>query len=110
METVRYGTPGVVLPFHSEQEANGRRLEASGAARVLLPGRGPFRPVSGRWKGGRFVVLVQPESDLTPTALRRALASVLEDESYRRNAQRLSQALARYGGPAQAADLVEKLV
>jgi UDP:flavonoid glycosyltransferase YjiC (YdhE family) len=110
METVRYGTPGVVLPFHSEQEANGRRLEASGAARVLLPSREPFRPAPGRWRGGSFVVLVQLRSDLTAGMLRQALASVLEDASYRQNARRLSQELAGYGGPGRAADLIENLV
>lgn len=110
METVRYGTPGVVLPFHSEQEANGRRLEASGAARVLLPSREPFRPVPRRWWGGSFVVLVQRRSDLTAEMLRQALASVLEDASYRQNARRLSQELAGYGGPSRAADLIENLV
>jgi len=108
MELVRYGTPGVVLPFHSEQEANGRRLEASGAARVLLPSSEPWRPVARRWRGGRFVILVQLGSDLTASALREALASVLEEASYRRNARRLSRELRRYGGPARAADLLEE--
>jgi UDP:flavonoid glycosyltransferase YjiC (YdhE family) len=37
METVSYGVPSVVVPFHSEQESNGRRLEACSAARVLGP-------------------------------------------------------------------------
>jgi len=110
METVRYGVPSVILPFHSEQEANGRRLEASGAARVLLPSREPFQPARNRWKGGEFVTLVQFRSDLDAATLREAIASILEDNSYRRNALRLSRALDGYGGPSQAADLIESLI
>lgn len=110
METVRYGTPSVVVPFHSEQEANGRRLEASGAARVLLPSQEPPQIVPGRWKGGPFTTLVQRCSDLTASALRQAIAAVLEDERYAQNAQRLSRDLSQYGGPGQAADLIEALI
>ena len=110
METVHYGTPSVVLPFHSEQEANGRRLEASGAARVLLPSREPFRAVPGRWKGGKFVTLVQLNIDLTSAIVRETLSAVLDDNRYRQNARRLSRALENYGGPSQAADLIEELL
>jgi hypothetical protein len=37
METIRAGVPSVLLPFHTEQEGNGRRLEQNGAAQVLAP-------------------------------------------------------------------------
>jgi len=37
MEMVRAGVPSVVLPLHTEQEGNGRRLQQSGA------GAGPER-------------------------------------------------------------------
>ncbi|UCC62522.1 MAG: hypothetical protein JSV36_17430 [Anaerolineae bacterium] len=110
METLRCGTPSIVLPFHTEQEANGRRLEASGAAQVLLPSQEPLQPVPGRWKGGRFVTLVRQCCDLTAAALRKAISEALENESYRQNAHRLSQELTHYGGPSQAADLIESLV
>jgi UDP:flavonoid glycosyltransferase YjiC (YdhE family) len=110
METVRHGVPSVVLPFHSEQEANGRRLEASGVARVLLPSREPFQVVPSRWKGGEFTTLVRLRSDLEPSMLREAIASVLTEDDYRQNACRLNRALDGYGGPSQAADLLENLV
>jgi len=110
METVRYGKPSVVLPFHSEQEANARRLEASGAARVLLPSHEPFQAIPGRWKGGNFVTLIQRHSDLAASDLRQAIAAVLEDGRYAQNAQRLSRDLSQYGGPAQAADLIQALI
>ncbi len=110
METVRYGVPGIVHPFHSEQEANGRRLEASGAARVLLPSREAYRVAHRRWRGGDFTTLIQLHSDLEPPMLRESITAVLEDKSYQENARRLSHALEGYGGASQAVDLIEKLL
>jgi len=110
METVRCGVPSVIIPFHSEQESNARRLEHSGAAMVLLPGEGPLEPVPGRWKGGRFVTLIRRRGDLSPDRLRQAINTVLADGRYRANAQRLQRALSAYDGPARAADLVETIL
>ena len=108
MECVHCGVPSVVVPFHSEQESNGRRLEASGAGLVLLPSSAPPRPVPGRWAGGRFVTLVRPSSDLTALRLRQAVEEVWSQATYRQNAERLRDELACYSGPAQAAELIEK--
>ncbi len=110
MEIVQAGVPGLVIPFHSEQESNARRLEAAGAARVLVPSQVDAVPVWHRWPGGRFCTLVRPESDLTPTRLRAAILDVLADEAYWANAKRLQKATERYQGASQAADLVEELL
>jgi len=110
MECVRCGVPSVVIPFHSEQESNGRRLEASGAGLVLLPSSSPPQAVPGRWGGGKFVTLIRRASDLTALQLRQAVEEVWTHESYRQNAERLRDKLAHYGGPAQAAELIEILV
>jgi UDP:flavonoid glycosyltransferase YjiC (YdhE family) len=45
----------------------------------------------------------------TPQRLRAAVEEVLGNPSFRRNAQRMAAAFARYGGPQAAADLLEKL-
>jgi MGT family glycosyltransferase len=45
----------------------------------------------------------------TPERLRAAVARVLGEPSFRQNAQRLAAAFARYGGAAQAAELLEGL-
>lgn len=110
MELVQAGVPGLVIPYHSEQESNGRRLEAAGAGRVLLPVKGAPRPVWQRWPGGRFSYLVYGESHLSPETLREAVLSLIEDKRARENAGRLQAAAQTYGGPALAADLIEMLV
>lgn len=110
MECVRCGVPSVVIPFHSEQESNGRRLEASGTSLVLLPSSETPQAVPGRWAGGKFTTLIQRSSKLTAIQLRQAAEKVRIHETYRQNAKRLQDELARYGGPRQAAELVTALV
>lgn len=112
METVRYGTPSVVLPFHSEQEANGRRLEARMAARVLSPASATdsMRLVRSRWKYGEFATWIQPVSHLTPEELRESLALVLKDPRYRQGAMTLSAIAAEYQGASAAIELINRLV
>ena len=110
METVRYGVPSVVIPFHSEQEANGRRLEASGAAQVLSPDPGGFRLVRQKWLQGEFTTLTQERIGLTPEQLRQAVRTVLHGLEYRKAAARLQAAAAQYAGAREAADCIASIV
>lgn len=110
MESVLHGVPSVIIPFHSEQEANGRRLEASGVGIVLRHSDGPYELVRMPWRRGTFTMLVAALPTLTPARLRDAVERILNEEQFRCNADRLKQDLAKYGGPSLAADLVEELV
>ncbi|MBN1217462.1 MAG: hypothetical protein JXM69_00920 [Anaerolineae bacterium] len=110
MELVQAGVPGLIIPFHSEQESNARRLEAAGAARVLLPSQQEPDVVWHRWLGGDFCTLVNPESDLTPTCLRTVILEMLADEGYRTAAKHLQVASQHYQGAPQAVDLIEQLI
>lgn len=110
METLQSGVPSIVLPFHTEQEANGRRLEANSVAQVLLPTTEPYQVMRRRWRGAEYTVLFQQHSKLSADTLRQAIATVLTDTRYRQNALHLSHELKRYGGPAQAVDLTEALL
>jgi UDP:flavonoid glycosyltransferase YjiC (YdhE family) len=109
METVRAGVPSVVVPFHTEQEGNGRRLEQAGAARVLAPRDEDLRPLEGRWGGGTFVALACRRVPFRPQQVREAVLSVLDDGRCRAAAARLQREQAAYGGAALAADLLGDL-
>lgn len=110
MEMVQAGVPGLMIPFHSEQESNARRLEAAGAARVLLPSQGEPVQAWHRWPGGRFSTLFYPESDLTPALLRDKIMEATTDRGLLYGAQHLQSRAMGYRGADQAADLIEELV
>jgi UDP:flavonoid glycosyltransferase YjiC (YdhE family) len=108
MELVQAGKPGLVIPFHSEQESNARRLEAAGAAQVLLPSRQEATPDWHQWPGGRFCTLIQQESDLTPDCLRAIIIEMLADESFKINAEKLQGIAQNYQGASQAVELINE--
>jgi UDP:flavonoid glycosyltransferase YjiC (YdhE family) len=112
MEVVHAGVPSVVLPRQSEQEANGRRLAASGAAMVLSPTDCPesMHLMRHEWKYGESATWIQPVSQLTPESLRQAVAHVLSNTSFKQSAMSLRAAVAQYGGARAAAELIEQAV
>jgi UDP:flavonoid glycosyltransferase YjiC (YdhE family) len=110
METARFGVPSVVLPFHSEQEANGRRLEAAGMARVIAPDLSSCQVVRQPWPYGEFTLLARYTPFLSAEELRETVRSILCDASYKGNAGRVQKHVLEYGGPSQAADLVARLL
>jgi UDP:flavonoid glycosyltransferase YjiC (YdhE family) len=110
METIHCGVPSVIVPFHSEQEANGRRLETNGAGIVIPHSQGPYQPAWFQWPGGRFSVLVAPQPTLNPRQLRRAIDRILSQDQFRLATTQLRAQLANYGGPPLAADLINTLI
>ncbi len=110
METVRLGVPSLIIPFHSEQEANGRRLEASGAGIVIRHSDGPYEPVQVRWQGRPFSFLIASRSTLDAFQLRRAVHRLLHEERFCSSASWLQKQVADYDGPVRAVDLIEGLI
>jgi UDP:flavonoid glycosyltransferase YjiC (YdhE family) len=110
MENLLAGTPGLVIPFHSEQESNGRRLEAAGAARVLLPAQTGAITRWHTWNGRRFSTIHYPQSQLDAGMLREAIGCALDDPQLAEGARRLQAQARQYQGAVQAASLVESLV
>lgn len=109
MELIQAGVRGLVIPFHSEQESNGRRLEAAGAGLVLHPNKGKASQVWYRWAGGEFSTLVHWQSDWSPAELREAVFALLKGKIYAINARRLQKMSWHYEGASQAGDLIEEL-
>jgi MGT family glycosyltransferase len=79
------GVPLVVAPTAWDQPENAWRVAEAGAGVRLTP------------------------RQCTPKQVRNAVQRVLNDQSFRLNARRLATDFARYGGAAQAADLLEDL-
>jgi UDP:flavonoid glycosyltransferase YjiC (YdhE family) len=84
------GKPAVIIPTFSERESNARRVAATGA--------GTFVRVEN--STGEKLVNVEE--------LRETVRRVLSDPSFAKNAKRIAQKLRSYGGPSQAAQLIER--
>jgi len=112
METVHCGTPSVIIPFHSEQEGNGRRLEAYRAAKMLRPtdSTGDCNIQRFHWKYGEYAVPLQAFVFPPPEVLQKTISEVLENDCFRQAAKRLSLINEQYGGSALAAQIVNNLV
>lgn len=110
MELVQAGVPGVVIPFHTEQESNGRRLEAAGAAKVLLPIEGDPYTVARPWPGGSYSFLVYQHNGLTASVISDAVLDILADPQVKQAAGKLQVLASGYRGAAQAAGLLEDLL
>ncbi|MGH7128949.1 MAG: glycosyltransferase, partial [Planctomycetaceae bacterium] len=86
MESLMYGVPLIAVPITNDQPGVAARVKWTGTGDVV-----PLRTLSAR-------------------SLRRAMARVLHDESYRRRAAEMQAAIARSGGVCRAAEIVEQAV
>jgi MGT family glycosyltransferase len=85
LAALKAGVPLVVVPTEWDRPENAQRVVEAGAG-----------------------IRVSPHL-CTAERLRAAIERVLTEPSFRKNAQRLGDACARYGGPAAAAELLETL-
>jgi len=80
------GVPMVVVPLMWDQAENAQRVCEAGAG-VQFSAR-----------------------QCSPRRMRKAVEIVLSDASYRKNGQRIADSLGQYGGPSQAAELLEQML
>lgn len=83
--TLKAGVPLIIVPTEWDKPDIARRVVDTGAGLRLEPDK------------------------CTPEGLRAAVEEILHNPSYRQNAQRMAAAFARYGGPPEAARLLEEL-
>lgn len=85
MAALGHGLPVVVAPISADQPDNAARCAVLGLGRVVLP------------------------ADLTPERAREAVRAVLDEPSYRRNAERVRDEIASLPGPEYGVGLLERL-
>jgi UDP:flavonoid glycosyltransferase YjiC (YdhE family) len=110
METVRFGVPSVVIPFHTEQESNGRRLQQSGAARVLAPAVVDLTEKTFHWEHSDFTALICRAFSFHPSDVKESVQAVLQNDSYKNSAACLQRSQSKYGGAPAAEKLIRDLV
>ncbi|MCP4372511.1 MAG: hypothetical protein GY797_31055 [Deltaproteobacteria bacterium] len=108
METVTCGKPAIIIPFQSEQEGNGRRLEQLGSGLVVKLSQENYIRIEARWKYGTYSFFVQNRYELTAEELYGKVHELLHNNEYRNKAEYLQSKVKNYHGPQQVMELVEK--
>jgi UDP:flavonoid glycosyltransferase YjiC (YdhE family) len=86
LESLINGVPMVAIPITNDQPGVAARMAWTG--------------------GGEFV----PLKKLSVPKLRTAIQQVLGEDSYKKNATRLLEAIRRAGGVSRAADIIEQVI
>lgn len=108
MESIACGKPTITIPFHSEQEGNGRRLEQLGCGLVVKLSRESYKRIEAKWGYGTYTFLVQDRYDLTAEELNGKVNKLLHNNGYLNNAQSLHSKIREYRGAEKATELIEK--
>ena len=107
METVDAAKPSIVVPFHTEQESNGRRLEQLGCAGVLKLSKSPYECVQNYLYARAYSYVIQRSYDLSTDELSAATEKTLNDPCYAEAAKNLQNTMRSYGGAELAMELIE---
>lgn len=84
METLLAGKPSLIIPSHSEQEGNGRRLEKLGLGRVILPYSNELQPLRYSWAFGEYAMRAAFSLHLPKEEIFTAIQQLLYGDVYER--------------------------
>ena len=84
MEVLLAGKPSIVIPSHSEQEGNGRRLESLGVGKTVLPYKSDLQPLEYKWTYGNFNMMAGFDFSLDSNELHEKMKEVLYSDAYNR--------------------------
>ncbi|RLD12140.1 hypothetical protein DRI50_09410 [candidate division KSB1 bacterium] len=84
MEILLSGKPSIVIPFHSEQEGNGRRIKKLGLGDLYLPYADALKPITFRWPFGEYSMLAATEMKLEREALFSQIDLIYDSSVYER--------------------------
>ncbi|GEM_PF-932990 len=94
METLLAGKPSLVIPGHTEQEGNGRRLEKLGVGKTILPYTDLLTPLDFKWTYGTYSMKAAYQLKLNRKQIINAVHELLYGTAVER-VQRLRQNLIR---------------
>lgn len=93
LESLWWGVLSIILPFHSEQEGNGRRLEQLGAGKLFPVATQPYRTIEFKSYCGDFTMRGGFGFGLKKESVLRALEEILSGDKHKQESQRLSESL-----------------
>jgi UDP:flavonoid glycosyltransferase YjiC (YdhE family) len=109
MEAVSCGKPSIIIPFHTEQEGNGRRLEKLGCSILMKMSNSSYRQIENKWKFGSYTYLIQDSYDIRPEMLYEKCYEILNNKKYVNAAKALQTKIKKHQGAQKAVDLIENI-
>ncbi len=109
MEILLSGKPSIVIPFHSEQEGNGRRLKKLGVGDLLLPYQDEaLYDLKFRWPYGEYAMKAAEKLFLTREMLFPMIEMIYDQQVYERlgKVQRKLQKLQEAFDPRELLNMV----
>ncbi|MFZ0388875.1 MAG: glycosyltransferase [Calditrichia bacterium] len=110
LEALWWGVPSLVLPFHSEQEGNGRRLQRLNAGEIVNVANTPYDPVWFRSSFGRYSLMGGFDFALTEDKLKDKIHQILSDNTYKNKAEEQSKKLKSQFNPAKIGSFIGQFV
>ena len=107
METIEAGIPSLVVPFHSEQESNGRRLRENGCSELCKLSNQEDVIIKKEWNFGKYSYAIQNEFTLSNYELLAYIEKLLNDGSYQDNVKKLNEKLEMYEGPVKILSIIQ---
>ena len=93
MESLWWGVPSLIIPFHSEQEGNGRRIEQLKAGKVDLISKPPYQEVPFQSYYDCYNMLAGFNFDLSDQEFIESINKIIDSRIFRKNALSLSEKL-----------------
>jgi len=110
MEALWWGIPSIIIPFHSEQEGNGRRIEKLKAGKVLLPSHPPYHKIDFKSRYGLYNMMAGFDFDLTENELIQTIEKISNSKDYKKSVMEQSDSLKSTYNPHAINDFVTKQV
>lgn len=96
MESLTAAVPSIVIPFHTEQESNGRRLKQQKCSEILNLSDEEEKIATRKWADTTYSYAYKTKYDLKPSQLESTVEKMLDEPSYGKAVTRLQANCNRY--------------
>ena len=93
MESLWWGIPSLIIPYHSEQEGNGRRIEKLRTGKILPIAQEPYQPVMFDYYYGETTMLGGFDICFNTHEINSTVKDLISNDEFKNEARKHSQKL-----------------
>ena len=86
LESLWWGVPSLIIPSHTEQEGNGRRLQLLKVGKIIPISKEPYQEIIFDSYFGKFSMFGGFQFSLTPELVRSTINEILDKKEYTKSA------------------------